>query len=209
MKIGNLLHASLRSPEISQFSAGFSLRSNEPLVFASLRSRTGHPHPRSTMARRTVLKLTRWSTAEWSIVEEAAHPFGIPPLRFVREAVLEKAAQGGGRPRPLPRWKPDELVHQLSRVLNNLRQLQGVAEDDWHDEAAALIGGVIEVATAATREPPERARKAKSVLAKLVPAGVALNELAHRANTTRTLPPDDEVRAVLASLEAAVRRCLP
>jgi hypothetical protein len=63
------------------------------------------------MARRTVLKLTRWSTAEWSIVEAAARPHGIPPLRFVREAVLEKAAQGDGRPRPVPRRKSDELVH--------------------------------------------------------------------------------------------------
>jgi hypothetical protein len=161
------------------------------------------------MARRTVLKLTRWSTAEWSIVEAAARPHGIPPLRFVREAVLEKAAQGGGRPKPVPRRKADELVHQLSRVLNNLRQLQRVAEDDWHDEAAALIGGVIELATIATREPPERAREANTALAKLVPAGVALNELAHRANATQSLPPDDEVRAVLADVEAAVRCCLP
>jgi hypothetical protein len=161
------------------------------------------------MARRTVLKLTRWSTAEWSIVEAAARPHGIPPLRYVREAVLEKAAQGGGRPRPVPRRKADDLVHQLSRVLNNLRQLQRVAEDDWHDEAAALIGGVMELATIATREPPEGAREANAALLKLVPAGVALNELAHRANATQTLSPGEEVWPVLADVEAAVRCCLP
>jgi hypothetical protein len=161
------------------------------------------------MARRTVLKLTRWSTAEWNIVAAAALPHGIPPLRYVREAVLEKAVQGGSRPRPVPRRKADELVHQLSRVLNNLRQLQRLAEDEWADEAAGLIGGVIELATAATREPPERGREAKAALAKLVPAGVALNKFAHRANSTEALPPDDEVRAVLAGVESAVRCCLP
>jgi hypothetical protein len=208
MKIGNLPYGSLRSPEISQFSAGFSLRSNEP-GFASLKAEPSIPNQRSTMARRTVLKLTRWSTAEWNIVAAAALPHGIPPLRYVREAVLEKAAQGGSRPRPVPRRKADELVHQLSRVLNNLRQLQRLAEDEWADKAVGLIGGVIELATAVTREPPERAREAKAALAKLVPAGVALNELAHRANSTETLPPDEEVRAVLAGVESAVRYCLP
>jgi integrase len=105
-------------------------------------------------------------------------------------------------PRPVPRRKSDELVHRLSRVISNLRQLQCVAKDDWHKDAAALIGGVIELATAATREPPERAREANAMLAKLVPAGVAMNELAPRANATQTLPPDDEVWAVLASVEA-------
>jgi hypothetical protein len=160
------------------------------------------------MARRTVLKLTRWSTAEWRIVEEAARPHGMPPLRYVREAVLEKAAQGGGRPKPVRRRKSDELVQQLGRVLNNLRQLQRVAEEDWADEAAARIGGVIELATAAMRNAPERAREAQVVLAKLVPAGITLNELAHRANATAALPPDDKVHDVLAGIEAAVGCCL-
>ena len=44
--------------------------------------------------RRTVRKPTRWTPDEWSRVEDAARPHGVPALRFVREAALEKAARG-------------------------------------------------------------------------------------------------------------------
>ena len=46
------------------------------------------------MPRRTVRKPTRWTAEEWARVTDAARPLGIPALRFVREAALEKAAQG-------------------------------------------------------------------------------------------------------------------
>ncbi len=98
-------------------------------------------------ARRTVRKPTRWTDAEWRRVEDAAPVAGVPALRFVREAALEKAdALRGAAPPPAParrRRAGDELVHQLARVLNNLRQFQRVAEDDWDEDSVRLIGEVI------------------------------------------------------------------
>jgi hypothetical protein len=157
------------------------------------------------MARRTVRKLTVWSADEWRSVEDAARPSGVPPLRFVREAALEKAGKGAAPRRR--RRVPDELVHQLARVLNNLRQLHRVAEDDWDDDGARLVAEVIRAAEAATAAPPEGKAGAAPLLAELVPAGVALNELTHRANAAEHLPP--EALEVLAAMHAAVRRCLP
>src|SRR5215207_2334292 len=136
--------------------------------------------------RRTIRKLTCWTADEWQRVEDAARPRGVPPLRYVREAALTHAASGG---EPRPRRTADELVHQLARVMNNLQQLQRVAEDDWDDDAARLIGAVFQTAEMAVRAAPERGAAAAAILADLHPAGVALNELAHRANTAECLPP--------------------
>jgi len=157
--------------------------------------------------KRTVRKPTRWTADEWRRVEEAARTHGVPALRFVREAALAQAAQGGPPPAPPRRQRPaDALVTELSHVLNNLTQLRHVAEDDWDDDSARLIGAVIDATTAATRAAPERAKEAAAVLARLAPAGVALNELAHRANATKQLPPDAEVHNVLVDVFTAVRR---
>ena len=160
--------------------------------------------------RRTVHKLTRWHADEWQRVADAASERGgIPPLRFVREAALAAAAAGAAAPRQQPRKRraADELVHQLARVMNNLQQLQRVAEDEWDDDAARLIAAVFQTAEMATRAAPERGGAAAELLAELHPAGVALNELAHRANTAECLPPSDEVHAVLDTLFAALVRC--
>ena len=135
---------------------------------------------------------------------------GIAPLRFVREAAREAAASGGPAPQQARRRRAgDELIHALARVMNNLQQLRRVAEDDWHDDAMQLIDAVLLTAEQATRAAPERGSAAAAILADLHPAGVALNELAHRANTDETLPPDAEVWAVLDTLHAALARCLP
>src|SRR4051812_43637971 len=92
---------------LNRNSAGFSLRSNG----------AQHPHTNGPpMARRTIRKLTCWSDDEWRRVEDAARaarpPNGVPPLRFVREAALEKAGKGTAPPRR--RRVADELVHQLA-----------------------------------------------------------------------------------------------
>jgi hypothetical protein len=163
------------------------------------------------MARRTVHKLTRWHDAEWRCIADAARSLGVPPLRFVREAALEKAAQGGALAPPArpPRGRTgDELLHQIRRVMNNLQQLQRVALDDWAEEFAVVIDGVLEVGVQAARAAPVRAGEAAAVLAVLVPAGVRLNELAHSANASGAFPPDAEVMDALATVEAAFRRCL-
>ena len=157
------------------------------------------------MARRTIRKLTVWSADEWRRVEDAARPSGVPPLRFVREAALEKAGKGTAPRRR--RRRADELVHQLARVLNNLRQLHRVAEDDWDEDAARLIAAVIQTAEAATAAAPEAERDAAPLLAELVPAGVALNELTHRANAAEYVPA--EAPDVLTAVHAALRGCLP
>jgi len=159
------------------------------------------PQPPPTVARRTIRKLTVWSDDEWHAVEEAARPSGVPPLRFVREAALERAGKGA---RPRRGRTADELVHQLARVLNNLRQLHRVAEDDWDEDGARLVAAVIRVAEAATAAPPERGRDAAAVLAEVRTAGVALNELAHAANAAEYLPA--EAPQVLEAVHAAVRR---
>jgi hypothetical protein len=160
------------------------------------------------MARRTVRKLTCWSDEEWRRVADAARPAGVPPLRFVREAALEKA---GNPPSPPPRRQrtaADELVHQLARVMSNLRQMQRVAEDEWDYVTAALLGGLIEATDKATAAAPAHSEGAAAVLAVLIPAGVALNEMAHLANATGELPPYAEVSAILSTLHAALRPCL-
>lgn len=160
------------------------------------------------MARRTIRKLTCWSDDEWRRVEDAARaarPSGVPPLRFVREAALEKAGKGAAPPRR--RRLPDELVHQLARVLNNLRQLHRVAEDDWDEDGARLVATVIHTAEAATAAPPERAHDAAAVLAEVRAAGVALNELTHRANSAEYLPA--EAPEVLTAMFNALRWSLP
>lgn len=156
--------------------------------------------------RRTIRKPTRWTPQEWQLIEQEARRRAIPPLRLVREATLSAIAAALPAP-PVPRRRADELVHQLARVLNNLSQLRRVAEDDGADEAAARIGAVIHVTTVAVRETPDRARVSTAVLSRLVAAGRALNELARRANTAEELPPDGEVREVLAAVETAVRGC--
>lgn len=161
--------------------------------------------------RRTVHKLTRWHSDEWQRVADAARERGgVPPLRFVREAALAAADAGAEAPRPKPRQRRagDELVHQLARVMNNLQQLRRVAEDDWDDDAAQLIGAVLQTAELAVRAAPERGPAAAAILAHLRPTGVALNELAHRANAAEGLPPQAEVYPVLETLYAALARCL-
>jgi len=156
------------------------------------------------VARRTIRKLTVWSSDEWRRVEDAARPSGVPPLRFVREAALEKAGKGAAPSRR--RRRADELVHQLARVLNNLRQLHRVAEDDWDEDSARLIAAVIAAVEAATAAPPERGPDAAAVLAEVRAAGAALNELAHSANAAEYVP--DEAPEVLTAVYAAVRRYL-
>ncbi|HET7463739.1 MAG TPA: hypothetical protein VFJ82_20965 [Longimicrobium sp.] len=153
---------------------------------------------------RTVRKPTRWTPEEWRSVEDAARARGIPPLRFVREAALERARPGSAPTRLPTRRAGDELAHQFADVLNNLRQLQRVAEDDGNDEAAARIGEVIDMTEMALATAPERAREAEPMIAAVIQAGIALNEVAHRANAAKCLPPLREVMEALASVETLV-----
>jgi hypothetical protein len=161
--------------------------------------------------QRTVRRPTRWTPDEWRRVEAAADAHNVPPARFVREAVLA-AVEGGAsptRPRPVRRRVRDELVHQLGRVLNNLRQLERLATEDANEDlrqlAAFVCGGVED----AIRRAPARSRDAGTLVEELVKAGRALNELVHRANTDEALPPVDDVIAAVKPVYRFVTKAVP
>ena len=169
------------------------------------------------MPRRTLRKATRWTIAEWSQIEQAASVRGVPPLRYVREAALHSAAGAGGagdsvgssRGRAPASRRAHTLVNQLARVLNNLRQLHRVAEIDGKEGAAELFkAAATSVEDAITRVPARLGAHAAEALAGLVEAGVALNALAHRANTAEEVPPADELHAILDQVHSAVHNAV-
>lgn len=151
--------------------------------------------------RRTIRKPTRWTPDEWAQVEAEARRRSVPPLRYVREAAL------GHPPQRKPTRVRDDLVHQLARVLNNMRQLQRVAELDGDDSAAARVEDAARAAEAAVRAVAVRpAADVAALLADLIGAGAALNALAHRANRDDELPPRAELAEALAAAETVFAR---
>ena len=159
-------------------------------------------------SRRTIRRPTRWTPKEWAQIEESAHACGVPPARYVREAAL-------GRPLPQPVERTPrptdatrcghEAVNQLGRVLNNLRQLLGAAELDGDKDAVTVLEYSIRLAEdAIARTPATLESNAAGLLATLVQTGVALNELARRANGTDELPPGQEFWPVLIDVCAAI-----
>lgn len=158
---------------------------------------------------RNVRRPTRWTPDEWRRVEEAAHARSIPPARFVRETVLgacDGGAPGAAAP-PGQRRVRDELVHQLGRVLNNLRQLERAAEDEGAPELVRLTAFVASATEEAIRAAPTGAAKAGPLLAELTGAGRALNEIARRANVEEALPPDEELIPAVTAVYRIVQRC--
>ncbi len=98
----------------------------------------------------------------------------------------------------------DELTRQLGRVLNNLRQLHRVAEDDWADDAAARILRTISATEAAINGAPAPHTTAAEAVHVIVLAGRALNELVHGAHAAEDeLPPDSELLPALEAVEAS------
>lgn len=164
------------------------------------------PGPRHMRRKRTIRKPTRWSPDEWRAVEAAARAHRIPPLRFIREAALV-VAQGGTAPAP-PRRRlvRDELVHQLARVLNNLRQLERAADEDGAVAVAALAAASAHSTVQAIKAAPGRAREAAAVIGPIITAGRALNVLVHTAHADEALPPTREIVAALAAVDEAVDR---
>lgn len=157
--------------------------------------------------KRTVRRPTRWTPDEWRRVEDFAEALNVPSARFIREAVLAAVEDGNRptRPRLIRRRVRDELVHQLGRVLNNLRQLERIATDEDEPDAVRVIEQVARAVEAAIPRAP-RASDAGALAARLVEVGRALNEVAHRANTDEALPPDVELVAALTSVYAFVTR---
>jgi hypothetical protein len=168
------------------------------------------------LPRRTLRKATRWTTEEWSQIEQAASVRGVPPLRYVREAALNSAGASGAdvsvgssRGRAPASRRAHTLVNQLARVLNNLRQLHRVAEIDGNEGSAGLLASTASfVEDAITRAPARLGAHAAEALAELLEAGVALNALAHRANTAEEVPPADELHAILDRVHSAVHNAV-
>lgn len=160
--------------------------------------------------KRTVRRPTRWTPDEWRRVEAAAEARNVPSARFVREAVLAAVENGSPtRPRPVRRRVRDELVHQLGRVLNNVRQLERIATDEGEPDLLRVTEFVARGVEAAIRRAPTRGAEAGALVARLVEVGRALNEVAHRANADEALPPDVEVITALTSVYAFVTREVP
>jgi hypothetical protein len=169
------------------------------------------------LSRRTLRKATRWTIKEWSQIEQAASVQGVPPLRYVREVALHSAAGadnadvsvGFSRGRAPASRRAHILVNQLARVLNNLRQLHRVAEIDGDEGATGLLtAAAVAVEDAITRAPARLGAHAAEALAGLVETGVALNALAHRANTAEEVPPADELHAILDQVHSAVHNAV-
>lgn len=167
----------------------------------------GPTHADATAMRpkRTLRRPTRWTPDEWRRVADAAKRRGVPPSRFVREAALTISDEAEGRPVLRGRVRVgDELVRQLGRLLNNLNQLRGVAEDEGADEMARIAGDVARMAEQAIRFAPRGAREAEPVLREVLEAGRALNELTHQAHAADALPSLAEAARVLDAVAAAV-----
>ncbi|HEX8394242.1 MAG TPA: hypothetical protein VF665_18000 [Longimicrobium sp.] len=159
-------------------------------------------------AKRTIRRPTRWTQDEWRRVEDAARARRVPPARFIREAVLGAVAGGGPLAAPRRRRVRDELVHQLGRVLNNLRQLERLAVEDGNDIVEHVTAATAQETEAAIRRAPTRAGDAGPLVVQLIDIGRALNEVAHRANTDEALPPDEEVTQAVTAVFAFVSRAL-
>lgn len=154
-------------------------------------------------SRRTIKKPTRWTPEEWRHIEEAARARGVPPLRYVREAAL--AAKLPPRVR---RRGSHELVKQLMRLLNNLHQLERVAEAEAAHRAAEAIRAVIRATDDAVRDVYGRPGSTHPLIIAVREAGLFLNEVTHHAHIIDELPPDEELNEALARIHLAVRDVL-
>jgi hypothetical protein len=156
---------------------------------------------------RTVRRPTRWTPEEWRRVEDAARARNVPPARFVREAVLGAVQDGAPADAPVRRRARDELVHQLGRVLNNLRQLERAAAECDAPQLVQLAGYVAAATEKAIRGAPVRADQAAPLAAELIQAGRALNELVQRAHAGEQLPPDEELVSAVRRVYHVVQWC--
>ena len=154
-------------------------------------------------SRRTIKKPTRWTPEEWRHIEEAARTCGVPPLRYVREAAL--AAKLPPRVR---RRGSHELVKQLMRLLNNLHQLERVAEAEAAHRAVEAIRAVIRATDDAVRAVYGRPGSTHPLIIAVREAGRFLNEVTHHAHIIEELPPDEELNEALARIHLAVRDVL-
>lgn len=155
-----------------------------------------------TREQRKPRGLLRATDEEWTAICALAKEAGRPIMSWVREHCT------GAPPTPASRRRArvnSSRLHQLSRILNNLRQLGRVADGDGDGPAAERLAAVAADVEAVAMARPDPRATVPAALAALVAAGVELNALAHRANTQEELPPAAELDAALAAALAAVR----
>lgn len=154
-------------------------------------------------SRRTIKKPTRWTPEEWRHIEEAARARGVPPLRYVREAAL--AAKLPPRVR---RRGAHELIRQLTRLLNNLHQLERVATEEGVHHVAVAIQATIRITDDAVRAAAGRPGSAHPLIIAVREAGRFLNEVTHHTHIIEELPADEELMDALDRIHLAVRDVL-
>lgn len=147
---------------------------------------------------RSVRGKLRTTEDEWHRIKMRAKEAGVPALRYVREAAL------GAAPARRRTAGVDAVLIALSRVQNNLRQLQAVAEIGGDEHWSKRIGATADTLDRAMAAMPAEypTDLADQLVAGITRAGVGLNVLARQANTDEELPGDMELDASLRDLEA-------
>jgi hypothetical protein len=150
---------------------------------------------------RSVRGKLRTTEDEWHRIKMRAKEAGVPALRYVREAAL------GAAPARRRTAGVDAVVIALSRVQNNLRQLQTIAEIDGDEHWSGRLGATADALdrTLAAMPAEYPADLADHLVAEITRAGVSLNVLARQANTDEELPGDKELDAGLRDLESLLR----
>lgn len=146
--------------------------------------------------------LLRATDEEWAVICDRAKEHGRPIMSWAREHLLGAPSPPAAKRRARANAS---CVNQLGRILNNLRQLGRVAEDDGDHAAVERLSAMAAAVESAIVVRPEPRAATSEALAELVAAGVALNALAHRANAVEELPPAAELDPALAAVQAAVR----
>jgi hypothetical protein len=166
------------------------------------------------MSARSVRKATVWSEAEWTHVDAQARKFGIPPLRFVREAALGLVAAGrftaARGPRGVRVQNRDEAVLGLAGLLADIRALQDLFSGDAECEQA--LASAADQAEQAILTAAAGAADLEPVDWAVAAFRDAFSGLLHRVETRGVTPPPRVVMAfiapLLSGLEAAVG-CAP
>lgn len=154
--------------------------------------------PRPTLPddqRRDVALKVRFTRDEYKQLKAKAHAAGYTPGAYVHQLVVH----GQPTPPPRPRRAEDQLLYELNRMANNMRQLHEATGLQTYDEWARYLG---------ERFPREilarhgLANAIEDILPALNDAGQHLNRLAHRANAGRPPGPEDLSEATTAIRDA-------
>ena len=144
--------------------------------------------------KRTIRKLTTWTTEEWSRIATEARARGIPPLRYVREAALGYAR---GR-----RQSRNDVVLLLGSVLSCIRQVQTLASPKHDRLVPPLEATACRIESAICS--PSNVKELN-----LIRVGVELPLLVRFANALDAIAFEEEVLRLLQSVDHAIGEVRP